>query len=84
MPQVITPPLSGHDLGFADGSNTRVKILTGYGDPNLSATDSSAGDLASSAVGSLFLRVDAPSAVTALYVKTSLGTSGGSGVWTAK
>ncbi|MGH9517504.1 MAG: hypothetical protein ACRD3P_17690 [Terriglobales bacterium] len=81
--QIITPPLSGIDLGFSAANNTRMRILAGTGDPNSSATDSSAGDLASSAVGSLYLRNDG-GASTSLYVKTALSTTGGTGTWTAK
>ncbi|HJT68786.1 MAG TPA: hypothetical protein VJ731_01230 [Terriglobales bacterium] len=85
MPQIITPPLAGHELGFTAGSNTRVKLLVGSGDPNTSSTDSSAGDLATAGVGSLYLRNDAPDINHALYVKTALGTvSNPTGTWTPK
>jgi hypothetical protein len=83
MPLTITPPLAGHDLGFASG-NTRIRILAGTGDPNTVATDSSAGDLASAAVGSLFLRNDGPDATHCHYVKTALGVPGSVGTWTNK
>lgn len=82
--QIITPPLSGIDLGFSATNNTRMRILVGAGDPNSSTTDSSAGDLASSAVGSLFLRNDGPDSTHCLYVKTALSTTGGTGAWTPK
>ena len=35
MVQIIIPPLAGLDLGFAaPGSNTRVRLMVGTGDPN--------------------------------------------------
>ena len=74
MPQVIGPPLSGLDLGFAVAGGTRVKILAGTGDPNSAATDNASGDIASA----LFLRTDG-STSTSLYVKTALPNT-----WTAK
>jgi hypothetical protein len=74
---VIAPPLSGIDLGFAVAGNTRVKILVAVGDPNV-ITDNASGDVASAAVGSLFLRTDG-STSTSLYVKTALPNT-----WTAK
>jgi hypothetical protein len=83
MPQVIVPPLSGIDLGFAAASNTRVKLVVGTGDPNVAATDDANGDLASSAVGSLYLRNDGPDATHCLYVKTAV-VPGTTGTWTAK
>ena len=83
MPQVIAPPLAGHDLGFASG-NTRVRIIAGTGDPNTAATDNGNGDLASSAVGSLYLRNDAPDSTHAVYVKTAVGVPGSVGTWTNK
>ena len=85
MPQIIRPPLAGHDLGFAASNNTRVKILVGTGDPNQAATDSSGGDLASAGIGSLYLRNDGASTTTCLYVKTALGgVSNPTGTWTNK
>jgi hypothetical protein len=84
MAQIITPPLAGHDLGFASGG-TRVRILVGTGDPNQSSTDSSAGDLASAGIGSLYLRSDGSSATTCLYVKTGATTvAAPTGTWTNK
>jgi hypothetical protein len=77
MPQVITPPLAGHMLAI-NPNGGQVKILTGSGDPNAAATDSSAGDIASAAVGSLFLRMDGSTSTT-LYVKTATPNT-----WTAK
>jgi hypothetical protein len=79
MPQVVAPP--GIDLGFAaiDGSPTRVRVLCGAGDPNQSLQDG----IASSAVGSIFLRNDG-STGTCLYVKESLGVPGSAGTWTPK
>ena len=78
MPQVIVPPLSGIDLGFAAASNTRVKVVVGTGDPNVAATDNANGDLAACGIGSLYLRNDG-STSTSLYVKTALPST-----WTAK
>jgi hypothetical protein len=83
MPLTIVPPLSGLDLGFAAASNTRVKLMVGTGDPNASATDNVNGDLASCAVGSLFLRNDGPDATHCLYVKTAVIVDS-TGTWTAK
>jgi hypothetical protein len=74
----IEPPLAGIDLGLAAASNTRVKLMVGTGDPNVAATDNVTGDLASCAVGSLYLRNDG-STSTSLYVKTALPST-----WTAK
>lgn len=81
MPQTITPPLGGHMLAI-NPNGGQVKILTGSGDPNQTATDSSAGDLSSAGVGSLYLRMDAPTSATTLYAKTSF-SQGGVGTWTA-
>jgi hypothetical protein len=83
MPQIISPPLAGHDLGFASG-NTRIRILAGAGDPNVSGTDNPTGDIASSAVGSLYLRNDGPDSTHCHYVKTALGVPGSVGTWTNK
>jgi len=57
----------------------QVKILCGTGDPNIAATDSSAGDIASAGIGSLFLRMDG-GASTTLYVRTAWPAN----TWTAK
>jgi hypothetical protein len=84
MPQVIAPPISGIDLGFAGSTGGRVRLLVGTGDPNTAATDNGNSDLASSAIGSLFLRNDAPDSTHGLYVKTALGVPGSVGTWTAK
>jgi hypothetical protein len=78
MPQVITPPIAGIMLGIGPDGVGQIKILTGVGDPNNSETDSSAGDVATAAIGSLFLRMDG-STSTSLYVKTALPNT-----WTAK
>ena len=83
MPQAITPPLGGIQIALGLNGVGQVKVLTGVGDPNQSTTDSSAGDLSSAAVGSIYLRQDAPDSTTALYVKTAFA-SGASGSWTAK
>lgn len=84
MPQTVTPPLAGIDLGFASGS-TRVKLICGTGDPNTASTDSSGDDLGSAGIGSLFLRNDAPDSTHALYVKTGAVTiAAPNGTWTAK
>ena len=82
MPQTITPPIAGHMLAVNPNGGS-VKILTGSGDPNQASTDSSAGDIASAGVGSLFLRMDAPDSTHALYVKTSF-SAGSAGTWTPK
>lgn len=82
MPQVITPPLGGHMLGI-NPNGGQMKILFGTGDPNAAATDSSAGDIASAGVGSLYLRMDGPDATHCHYVKTSY-SAGAPGTWTAK
>lgn len=85
MPQLTaTPPLSGIQLA-TNVSGGQVKVLTGTGDPNLSATDSSAGDLANASIGSLYLRQDGSSTTTCFYVKTG-ATSGAAptGTWTGK
>jgi hypothetical protein len=78
MPQTITPPLGGIQLALGLNATGQVKILTGAGDPNAASTDSSAGDIANAATGSLFLRMDGSTSTT-LYVKTGLPN-----VWTAK
>jgi hypothetical protein len=82
MALIATPPLCGIQLGLGIDGIGQLKILGGAGDPNDAATDSTAGDLASAAVGSLFLRMDG-STSTSLYVKTTF-TQGGIGTWTAK
>lgn len=64
---VVVPPLAGFSLG-----TNGCKILSGAGDPNAAGTDNSVGHLGQCSVGSLFLRTDAPTASTCLYVKTSL------------
>jgi hypothetical protein len=84
MPQVIAPPISGIDLGFAGSTGGRVRLLVGTGDPNVSATDNSNGDIASAAIGSLFLRNDGPDSTHCHYIKTALGNAGSPGTWTAK
>ena len=61
----------------------QVKLLAGSGDPNLAATDSSAGDLASAGVGSLYTRMDGPDPTHCFYVKTAY-SAGAPGTWTAK
>jgi hypothetical protein len=75
MPQVIAPPIAGHDLGFGDRSGTRCKILAGNGDPNVLATDNPNADILYASMGSLFLRVDSGQ----LYLKTALPNT-----WVAK
>lgn len=85
MPQVITPPLGGIQLCRNLSTGGPIKILAGQGDPNLAASDSSAGDLAGSAIGSLFLRMDGASTTSVLYVKTGATTvSAPTGTWTNK
>jgi len=74
----IVPPLSGVSFG-----SSGVKILAGPGDPGLATTDDRNGSVASSAVGSLFLRTDAPDSTHGLYVKTAFAT-GSAGTWTSK
>ena len=78
----VTPPLGGIQLAINPNGGL-LKVLTGSGDPNVAATDSSAGDIASAGVGSLFLRMDAPDSTHGLYVKTAF-VSGAPGTWTAK
>jgi hypothetical protein len=82
MPQVIAPPLMGFSLGAGPSAVGVLRILAGVGDPNVAATDPH-GDIASSAVGSLFLRTDAPDSTHGLYTKTTF-VSGAAGTWTAK
>lgn len=82
MAQIIGNPsrdTSGHMLAEGPGGVGQVLILTGSGDPN-SITDSADLNpgIQSAAVGSLFLRQDAPDSTHALYVKTAAGT------WTPK
>ena len=86
MPNVAaTPPLAAINLGAINPSGGATKILTGTGDPNLSTTDSSAGDLAGAGIGSIYLRMDGPSTSTCLYVKTGASSpSALTGTWTAK
>jgi len=71
---------SGHMLGQGLNGVGQLCHLFGPGDPNTIAdgNDSNPG-VVSACVGSLYSRLDAPSNVTALYVKTSLPN-----VWTAK
>ena len=82
MPQTIAPPIAGMMLAI-NPAGGQVKILVGSGDPNSASTDSSAADLSSASVGSLFLRMDAPDSTHALYVKTTY-SAGAPGTWTAK
>jgi hypothetical protein len=76
MSQVVGWPGNGIDLG------SRVRILTGVGDPNSSSTP----DVQSAALGSLFLRTD----VAGLYLCTTAGVTAlptvaaQPAVWTAK
>ncbi len=78
MPQVTGFPDNGLALGKS------LYILAGTGDPAVSTTP----DVVDAAVGSLYLRRDAPDATHALYVCTSRGTDPTSGasisMWTAK
>ena len=85
MPNLAAaPPLAGINLAI-NPSGGATKIFTGVGDPNQSATDSSAGDLAGAGIGSLFLRMDGPSSTTCLYVKTAASSpSALTGTWTGK
>jgi len=64
-----TPPLAGITLAV-NPTGGLTKIITGVGDPNQSGTDSNLGDLAAAGIASLYLRQDAPSSTTALYIKT--------------
>jgi len=75
----IHPPLGGLELGAG------VRIFFGKGDPNLSSTDSTSGDLASASVGSVFHCVDG-SANSSFYVKEAQPAAGttGTGTWTPK
>ncbi len=67
------PPV-GPMLGrLGPGTASAAMIYFGAGDPN---------GVVSAGIGSLFLRTDAPSATTGLYVKTS--GAGTNTVWTAK
>ena len=81
MPQAIAPPIGGHMLA-ANPNGGQVKVLTGSGDPNQSATDSNQGDLASAGVGSIYLRMDAPDSGHVIYAKSAF-VQGGVGTWTA-
>jgi hypothetical protein len=78
MPQPVGFPDNGLALGKS------LYILAGTGDPAASTTP----DVQSAAIGSIYLRRDAPDASHALYVCTSRGTDPTSGasisVWTAK
>jgi hypothetical protein len=71
----------GHMLGEGPGGVGQVCILFGNGDPALFTRV--AGDINpncdGAAVGSLYLRLDAPDSTHALYVKTALPNT-----WTAK
>lgn len=58
MPQVTGFPGGGLTFG------NRVRLLTGIGDPNSSST----GDVQTAAVGSIYLRTDAPNSNSVLYV----------------
>jgi hypothetical protein len=78
MAQLVGNPsagIGGHMLGLGLNGVGQVVHLFGSGDPN-TVTDAS---VTNAAVGSLWSRLDAPSAVTALYVKTAMPN-----VWTAK
>ena len=78
MAQLIGNPsagIGGIMLGLGLKGVGQVVFLFGWEDPN-TITDAS---VTSAAVGSLWSRLDAPSSVTALYVKTSLPNT-----WTAK
>ncbi len=58
--------------GFPGGGlrlSSGCAIFSGVGDPNTSTTP----DVIAAGLGSLFLRTDAPSSVTALYVCTTAG-----------
>lgn len=68
MPQPTPGILLGKD----------VYILRGVGDPNVSGTLPATSIVSTIAVGSLWLRTDAPDSTHALYVCTAPG------VWTAK
>jgi hypothetical protein len=74
MPQANS--FRGIDLGNPGSDNTRLRIVAGEGDPNLSSTDG----VSSAAIGSLYLRTD----TAGLYQKTSLEPLGSAGVWTLK
>lgn len=79
MSQITGNPnagIGGLQLGIGAGGVGQVVILFGPGDPNAN-TDPS---VLSAAVGSLWLRMDGPSSVTCLYVRTSVAGN----VWTAK
>jgi hypothetical protein len=79
-----TPPLAGITIAI-NPSGGATKIFTGGGDPNSSATDSSAGDLAGAGIGSIYLRMDAPDSTHGLYVKTAAASpSAATGTWTGK
>lgn len=84
MGLAAAPPLGGIQLAQNLSTGTQVKVLTGNGDPNLAATDSSASDLANASTGSIFLRMDGATS-TSLYVKTGVNTaSATTGTWTGK
>jgi hypothetical protein len=81
MPQIVgTPPITGHQIAEGPNRVGQISILTGAGDPNtISDFDGSRPGVVSAAVGSLFLRQDAPDATHALYVKTAMPNT-----WTPK
>lgn len=81
MPQTIAPPLGGIMLAI-NPNGGQVKILTGMGDPNVEGSDNASSDVDSSAVGSLYLRMDG-GASTTLYVKTAF-VQGAPGTWVGK
>jgi hypothetical protein len=79
----------GTPIGFPGGGirlTKSVAVLVGSGDPNLSTQK----DVAGAGVGSLFLRTDAPTSVTCLYVCVTAGIKRTptinpvNAVWTAK
>jgi len=76
MPQIVGNPsagISGHMLGLGLNGVGQVVHLFGAGDPN-TITDAS---VTSAAPGSLWSRLDAPSAAAALYIKLASGTWAG-------
>ena len=82
MPSAITNPLDGIMLGIG-ANGAPLKIASGTGDPNVSTNDSSAGDLSTAAIGSLYLRQDTVDSTHQLYVKTAF-VPGSPGTWTPK
>lgn len=83
MPQVIAPPLLGIELGPGANGVGVMRLLAGSGDPNVSATDNSAGIIANSAVGSVYHRLDTVDSTHQFYIKTAFVLNG-PGTWTAK